>query len=121
MILKSSMSNRFSKYMPILNVRLISNQNLNQEEVDKIYKLHRVRNCYITLMEISSSKEDLRYLSRIIEQIDFQLQRLWKFDEDSSYHRFWEIPKCDCPKMDNMDVYGTGHRCINPNCKIHGN
>ena len=115
------MSNRFSKYMPILNVRMISNQNLNQEEVDKIYKLHRVRNCYITLMEISSSKEDLRYLSRIIEQIDFQLQRLWKFKEDSSYHRFWELPKCDCPKMDNMDVYGTGHRCINPNCKIHGN
>lgn len=119
-ILKSSMSNRFGVQLPILNARLISNQDLKQEEVDKIYKLHRVRNCYITLMNISTSKEDLRYLSQIVTQIDFQLQRLWKFKEDSSYHRFWDLPKCDCPKMDNQDVYGTGHRYINPNCLIHG-
>lgn len=120
MILKSSMSNRFGVQLPLLNARLISNQDLKQEEVDKIYKLHRVRNCYITLMNISTSKEDLRYLSQIVTQIDFQLQRLWKFKEDSSYHRFWELPKCDCPKMDNQDVHGTGHRYINPNCIIHG-
>jgi len=114
------MSSRFGVQLPILNARLISNQDLKKEEVDKIYKLHRVRNCYITLMNISTSKEDLRYLSQIVTQIDFQLQRLWKFKEDSSYHRFWDLPKCDCPKMDNQDVYGTGYRYINPNCLIHG-
>ena len=109
MILKSSVSSIFSKRQLILNARLISNQDLKQEEVDKIYKLHRVRNCYITLMEISSSKEDLRYLSRIIVQIDFQLQRLWKFKEDSSYHRFWELPHCSCEV-----------NYINTQCLVHG-
>lgn len=114
------MSNIFNKRLPQLNSRLIANQDLSQDEVNKILKLHRLRNCYLTLMEINDSKIDLRYISNIITQIDFQLQKLWKFKIDSNYHRFWELPKCECPKMDNRDVYGTGHRYINPKCKIHG-
>ena len=120
MILRSSVSNRFDKRIPILNGRLIANQGLNQEEVNKILKLHMVRNCYLTLMEIYDDKDDLRYLCGVITQIDFQLQKLWKFKIDSVYHKFWELPKCECPKMDNSDAYGTGHRYINPNCKLHG-
>ena len=120
MILRSSMSNRFDKRMPLLNSRLIANQGLNQEEVNKILKLNRVRNCYLTLMEIYDDKDDLRYLCGMITQIDFQLQKLWKFKVDSLYHKFWELPKCECPKMDNSDAHGTGHRYINPNCKLHG-
>jgi hypothetical protein len=114
------MSNRFDKLLPILNSRLVANQGLLKEEIDEILKLHRVRNCCLTLMEISDNKEDLRYLCGVVTQIDFQLQRIWKFKVDSNYHRFWELPKCECPKLDNMDVYGSGHRYIYPGCPLHG-
>ncbi len=120
MISRTSISNIFSKRISTTNSRLVANQGLDMETVDKINKLHIVRNCYQTLMEEVNDKENLRYFSNIVTQIDFQLQRLWKFKEDSTYHRFWELPKCDCPKMDNMDTYGTGHRYINPNCLLHG-
>ncbi len=120
MISRTSISNIFSKRISTTNSRLVANQGLDMETVDKINKLHIVRNCYLTLMEEVNDKENLRYFSNIVTQIDFQLQRLWKFKEDSTYHRFWELPKCDCPKMDNMDTYGTGHRYINPNCLLHG-
>ena len=119
MISRSSMT-KFDKRISTINSRLVANQGLDSNTVNEINKLHRVRNCYLTLMEEVNDKENLRHFSKIVTQIDFQLQRLWKFKEDSVYHRFWELPKCDCPKMDNMDVYGTGHRYINPNCTLHG-
>ena len=120
MILRSSMTNIFNKRISTINSRLVANQGLSLDDVDRINNLHIVRNCYLTLMENVNDKEDLRYFTKIITQIDFKLQEIWKFKEDSSYHRFWELPKCDCPKMDNMDTYGTGHRYINPNCLLHG-
>lgn len=119
MISRSSMT-KFDKRISTINSRLVANQGLDSNTVNEVNKLHRVRNCYLTLMEEVNDKENLRHFSNIVTQIDFQLQRLWKFKEDSVYHRFWELPKCDCPKMDNMDVYGTGHRYINPNCTLHG-
>lgn len=119
MILRSSMT-KFDKRISTINSRLVANQGLDLDTVNNINKLHRVRNCYLTLMEEVNDKQILRHFSDVITQIDFQLQSLWKFKEDSSYHRFWELPKCDCPKMDNQDVQGTGHRYINPNCTLHG-
>ncbi len=119
MILRSSMS-KFDKRISTINSILVANQGLDLDTVSKINKLHRVRNCYLTLMDEFNDKGNLRHFSNIITQIDFQLQKLWKFKEDSAYHRFWELPKCDCPKMDNIDTYGTGHRYINPNCILHG-
>jgi hypothetical protein len=120
MILKNSNPNTFGKKITSINARLVAAKNVSDEDVDKIKRLHKLRNCYVQLMEIKYTKEDLKYLANIVTQIDFQLQKLWKFKEDSLYHRFWELPKCECPSMDNIDVYGTGHRYINPNCKIHG-
>lgn len=116
------MPNRFNNYKrkTSINYRLVTLQKVSDLDIEKINKLHRVREIYLTLLDISDNKDQIRYISSLITQIEFQLQRLWKFKEDSSYHRFWELPKCDCPKMDNQDVYGTGHRYINPNCIIHG-
>ena len=121
MISRSLMSNIFAGKMVVVNSRLVTNQGLDLDEVDKVNKLHKVRNCYLTLMENTDDSVELKRLSLFITQIDFQLQKLWKFKVDSAYHRFWELPKCQCPASDNLDTFGTGHRYINPNCKIHGN
>jgi hypothetical protein len=120
MISRSLMSNIFGSKMVVVNSRLVANQGLDLDEVDKVNKLHKVRNCYLTLMENTDDSVELKRLSLFITQIDFQLQKLWKFKVDSAYHRFWELPKCQCPASDNLDTFGTGHRYINPNCKIHG-
>lgn len=120
MISRSLMSNIFAGKMVVINSRLVTNQGLDLDEVDKVNKLHKVRNCYLTLMENTDDSVELKRLSLFITQIDFQLQKLWKFKVDSAYHRFWELPKCQCPASDNLDTFGTGHRYINPNCKIHG-
>ena len=120
MISRSLISNIFASKMVVVNSRLVTNQGLDLDEVDKVNKLHKVRNCYLTLMENTDDSVELKRLSLFITQIDFQLQKLWKFKVDSAYHRFWELPKCQCPASDNLDTFGTGHRYINPNCKIHG-
>lgn len=120
MISRSLMSNIFASKMVVINSRLVTNQGLDLDEVDKVNKLHKVRNCYLTLMENTDDSVELKRLSLFITQIDFQLQKLWKFKVDSAYHRFWELPKCQCPASDNLDTFGTGHRYVNPNCKIHG-
>ena len=120
MISRSLMSNIFAGKMVVVNSRLVTNQGLDLDEVDKVNKLHKVRNCYLTLMENTDDSVELKRLSLFITQIDFQLQKLWKFKVDSAYHRFWELPKCQCPASDNLDTFGTGHRYINTNCKIHG-
>lgn len=120
MISRSLMSNIFAGKMVVVNSRLVTNQGLDLDEVDKVNKLHKVRNCYLTLMENTDDSVELKRLSLFVTQIDFQLQKLWKFKVDSAYHRFWELPKCQCPASDNLDTFGTGHRYINPNCKIHG-
>ena len=120
MISRSIMSNIFGVKMVVINSRLVANQGLDLDEVDKVNKLHKVRNCYLTLMENTDDSVELKRLSLFVTQIDFQLQKLWKFKVDSAYHRFWELPKCQCPASDNLDTFGTGHRYINPNCPIHG-
>ena len=120
MVSRSLMSNIFAGKMVVINSRLVTNQGLDLDEVDKVNKLHKVRNCYLTLMENTDDSVELKRLSLFVTQIDFQLQKLWKFKVDSAYHRFWELPKCQCPASDNLDTFGTGHRYINSNCKIHG-
>lgn len=51
--------------------------------------------------------------------IDFLLQRLWKFPQDERLHRWFELPKCTCPK--NIKY---GKPCKKPkfdnNCVLHG-
>jgi len=116
-LLNSTLKSKIS----ILNLNLINKQKINDEDVKLIHKLHIIKNCYLSFIESSNSKEDIRRFAKFITVIEFRLQNLWKFKEDINYHRFWNLPKCSCPKMDNMDDYGSGFRHINLNCIIHGN
>ena len=113
--------NTFRKKNFSLNKNLISSQNIDGYDVVKLLKLHQIKNCFFNLAEKFDDKSDLKYISEIVTEIEFQLQNVWRFNQDLVYHKFWELPKCSCPKMDNEDVYGTGHRYINSNCIYHGN
>jgi len=61
-----------------LNTNLIQQKNLNNQDTERISKLHSVKECFKSLMEKESDIERLRYFSKLITQIDFQLQKLWK-------------------------------------------
>ncbi len=109
----------FEKKTILLNGLLIERQETDEETVKKLKAAHYHRLEVITKMEQTDEKLSLRLLNEEIERIDFELQKLWGFPENSNYHRWWEVPKCVCPKMDNRDNYGTKYRIIVENCPIH--
>ena len=71
-------------------------------------------------MEKAEDRITLRLLNKSIQEIDFKLQELWGFPINSNYHRWWEVPKCLCPDMDNRERYGTKYRVTRGDCPIHG-
>ena len=48
------------------------------------------------------------------------MQLLYGEKEDKSYHKFWETPKCICPKIDNNEIYPNKEPIFNLKCPIHG-
>ena len=104
-----------------LSQRLITQKGLTQEYVDLI-KMQHVRKLEIfDLMQVEISPKVLKELATKVTRIEFELQKLWGFPLDKNYHRFWEVPACICPAMDNYDRYPTGYYVINSSCPVHGN
>ena len=62
----------------------------------------------------------LKEFSTWLTNIEFTLQELWNFPSNQNYHKFWETPKCQCAKMDNIDAYPTGYYSVNMGCPLHG-
>ena len=109
-----------SAKMYMINQNLVNRQKVSPEDVKRIVKLQTLRKYFFDFMELSEDKEEVRRLDKIVTQIEFQLQRLWRFKQDETMHRWFERPKCSCPKMDNSEMLGTGVRYTNPKCIIHG-
>lgn len=71
-------------------------------------------------MENTNDKYLLRSLARRVERLEFIQQDLWRFPLDESYHFWYRVPKCTCPKMDNAEAWGVrNHRIIVSDCPIH--
>ncbi len=104
----------------MINMRLVSARGIPDDDIEKIQKLQNLKTYHYDIIEILDDKFEIRTVSYIITQIDFQLQKLWKFELDETKHRWFELPKCSCPKMDNLDNLGTPYKIINPDCIIHG-
>ena len=104
-----------------LNSNLIKQQLLNDTDLERLKFLHIGKYNLHEQMKNTDDKYLLRMFSRMITDIEFELQRTWKFPMDKNFHRFWYIPKCQCPKMDNNDAYPTGYYVISEMCPIHQN
>ena len=100
---------------------MIARQKVNEEQVLQIIKLQKKRNSLCVKIEAAMSDPPIcdALLEKWTEN-EYKLQDLWGFDRDSRYHKFWEIPSCQCPKMDNDDAYPTGYYTISGACKLHG-
>ncbi len=115
-----SIANPDNISMMRLNRELIAEKNLNVLTIKKIQKLHFLKNKFIKKMELTDNNNLLYILGQIITTIEFKLQALWGFDLDISYHEFFTLPKCKCPKLDNFDSMGIKNAQIfTVNCPVH--
>lgn len=104
------------KYM--LNPKKLLEQKIDLETYKKIVKYHRKKRKVYAKIEHEDC--NLKPYAVKIRNIEFELQKLWGYSRDAKMHRFWETPKCECPKMDNRDAY-PHLQFINEKCPLHGN
>jgi len=103
-----------------LNPRLIERQNVSKEGVKKLVEIHLERLKIEDEMENTDDPTLLHELALKRQNTEYRLQKVWGFPENSDYHRWWEVPKCKCPWMDNSDNYPTKYRIIRDDCPVHG-
>lgn len=106
-----------------LNKGLIKTQGLSEDDVAELNTLHETKDnvfLFMDLLDPIKENKKLRLYGRLIESVEFNMQRIWKFDQNVAYHSWWyQVPHCKCPKMDNADPMYP-YKIINNNCPIHG-
>jgi hypothetical protein len=103
-----------------LNARLLVSQRVSIDDIYRIQKLHGEKYDLCKLIKNTEDPALLKIIAGQITEIEFELQDAWGFNQSVMYHRFWELPKCNCPKYDNQDAYPY-RQYINLTCPLHGN
>lgn len=107
------------KEMHLINKRLLDSQNC-WENLEKIKALHVKRYELFDKLGKTKKLEKLQEIDLDLKNLEFELQDLWGFPRDVNFHKFWNRPKCLCPKIDNDDRYPTGYYIIAGKCPLHG-
>ena len=106
-----------------INPEMLIQQKISTES-DTFKKLKEAQAERISIfyqMELTDDENLLAKLDSAFTANEFYLQNLWGFEENIDFHKFWEAPKCTCPKLDNNDQYPTGYYSYNQSCPIHKN
>lgn len=103
-----------------INKYLAEEHAISDTQLDEIKKLHRHSHTILSEMEKTDDYDELNYLFWLWEKTQYSLQVAWGFPEDRGYHKFWTVPKCSCPRLDNEERYPLGNYVVNTNCKVHG-
>ena len=101
-----------------INSTLLTRQDC-WENLDKIKEEHANKLMIYEIITNEINQVVLKDLVNEITMCEFRLQELWKFSKDARFHRFWETPKCLCPKIDNNDNYPTGYYSVSSGCPLH--
>lgn len=102
----------------LLNENLLHSQQINEETELGIKAVHTMLDLVLDNPEIVG----IESVSKVVRGLEFALQKLWNFPQDKNFHRYqFMINGCDCPKMDNEDMFRAGlpGRYINMECAIH--
>ena len=102
----------------MLNKRLLDQQNC-WTNLEAIKACHSEKLHIYDEMNETDDTGLLMLFDALLTQIEYELQGLWGFPLDIKYHRFWERPKCTCPKLDNADWYPV-RQVISGDCPLHG-
>ena len=112
--------------MTNLNKRLIDEQGLSDGDVEELERLHEHRaRMFDKMADLdptnAEDKDTLILYSHLLESLEYNMQRVWKFPQDQDYHSWWyQVPHCKCPNMDNSDVMYRGLNIYAGDCPIHG-
>lgn len=107
-----------------VNLSLAKSRGLTCDDVENIVRLHRALNKNINAFKKKKFKLpfDYKLMRDNFHFVHSQLQRLWKFPDDKTYHPFWELPYCTCPKLDNeeLQMANSTLRYHSSDCPYHG-
>lgn len=109
---------RYKKYEIMLSERFLRANNAEghleqiKEKFINKYKLYEK-------MENTDDKGELIALANKVKENEFDIQELFNFNRDYAFHRWWEVPKCKCPVMDNQDMWGSNRDVHSSDCPIH--
>lgn len=105
----------------MLNQLLVYKQNLTDDEIAEIQRLHQTMAALFQVLKDTDDELLIKNSALIVESIEYNMQRVWKFKQDRNFHSWWyKTPGCNCPKLDNEDYVGTPYRVFNKECVIHG-
>lgn len=104
----------------MISMQLAARQNISEEAVAEIIHRHEVREGIVLAMENTNDTTLLKRFFKKWSDNEYALQKLWGFEEDSDFHKWWYVPKCTCPKMDNDDNYPLGYYVTDTGCPVHG-
>jgi hypothetical protein len=78
---------------------------------------------YDLLFDILENPERYEDVETKVRDLEFRLQKEWKFPQDPKFHRYqFEIKGCTCPRMDNFELIGhTADRYRISDCPWHWN
>jgi len=98
---------------------------VEKDRISNKKNLPKLKNCLKEKLKIydviENSDECLYQYYKKLTDIEYNMQILYGEKEDISYHRFWETPKCTCPKIDNLEIYPSNKPIFDKNCPIHKN
>lgn len=101
-----------------INMALANQQNMTETEIAAFELVSTQLEAFLRRPEMYASPDEA---VAIVEGFEYVLQSLLKFPMGRSHHKYFcHIQGCDCPKYDNQDLFGTGKRYVNSNCKWHG-
>jgi hypothetical protein len=115
---KYSVSYNNTRYY--INQTLATKQGLSDETIKSIVDKHIDKLKIYEKMESCTEIDKLKQFAYDVRDIEYDLQELWGFEQNENYHRFWEVPKCTCPVLDNIDRIGTSYQVVSGTCIIHG-
>jgi len=104
----------------IINQELAEKRGISDETIRQIQRLHLLREALKDIMATVENQELLPGLALTLQDLDFQLQDHWGFVRDPSFHRWFDVPRCTCPKLDNEENLGRSDMAIiSSNCPVH--
>lgn len=104
-----------------LNQKLVARNNVSYTSQIQLCELYDKLGALIEEGNASFSIEVNQEIADKIEQLEFNLQRLWGFPESQMHHRYWsrlQMCLCNADSMDNLDDRGY-RRTIRLDCPIH--
>ncbi len=107
-----------------INAGLVRRQHCTDNDVAMLLMTHAIRSYLFDSMEqidIDTNIEILKRYDRVYAHLQRCQQELWGFEQNDNFLRPWDVPKCECPNMDNDDNWGTPYRITSAACKLHWN